>query len=148
MAEETGAATQPGSTEGGRLRLVLVTYEKKVLEVECEEVTLPGQLGYFGVLPGHVPMIALLKVGELMYRVGKIEHFLALSWGFCEVADDVVTVMAEFAETPAEIDVAAAEREAAEAEALLPTAAHDELDAAMARLDAAVTRIAVAQRPQ
>lgn len=148
MAEETGAATQSGSNEGGRLRLVLVTYEKKVLEVECDEVTLPGQLGYFGVLPGHVPMIALLRVGELMYRVGKIEHFLALSWGFCEVADDVVTVMAEFAETPAEIDVAAAEREAAEAEALLPTAAHDELDAAMARLDAAVTRIQVAQRPR
>jgi F-type H+-transporting ATPase subunit epsilon len=142
VAEETGAVT------AARLRLVLVTYEKKVLEVECDEVTLPGQLGYFGVLPGHVPMIALLRVGELMYRVGKIEHFLALSWGFCEVADDVVTVMAEFAETPAEIDVAAAEREAAEAEALLPTAAHDELDAAMARLDAAVTRIQVAQRPR
>lgn len=142
MAEETGAAT------AARLRLVLVTYEKKVLEVECDEVTLPGQLGYFGVLPGHVPMIALLKVGELMYRIGKIEHFLALSWGFCEVADDVVTVMAEFAETPAEIDVAAAQREQAEAEALLPTAAHDELDAAMARLDAAVTRIQVAQRPR
>ena len=142
MAEETGAAT------AARLRLVLVTYEKKVLEVECDEVTLPGQLGYFGVLPGHVPMIALLKVGELMYRMGKIEHFLALSWGFCEVADDVVTVMAEFAETPAEIDLAAAQREQAEAEALLPTAAHDELDAAMARLDAAVTRIQVAQRPR
>ena len=142
MAEETGAAT------AARLRLVLVTYEKKVLEVECDEVTLPGQLGYFGVLPGHVPMIALLKVGELMYRLGKIEHFLALSWGFCEVADDVVTVMAEFAETPAEIDLAAAQREQAEAEALLPTAAHDELDAAMARLDAAVTRIQVAQRPR
>ena len=142
MAEDVGAVT------AARLRLVLVTYEKKVLEVECDEVTLPGQLGYFGVLPGHVPMIALLKVGELMYRIGKIEHFLALSWGFCEVADDVVTVMAEFAEAPAEIDVAAAQREQAEAEALLPTVAHDELAAAMARLDAAVTRIQVAQRPR
>ena len=81
MAEETGAATPSGSTEGGRLRLVLVTYEKKVLEVECDEVTLPGQLGYFGVLPGHVPMIALLKVGELMYRIGKIEHFLCVDGG-------------------------------------------------------------------
>jgi F-type H+-transporting ATPase subunit epsilon len=141
VAEEAAAVA-------ARLRLVLVTYEKKVLEIECDEVTLPGQKGYFGVLPGHVPMIALLRVGELMYRIGKIEHYLALSWGFCEVADDVVTVMAEFAEAPAEIDVAAAQREQAEAEALLPTAAHDELDAAMARLDAAVTRIQVAQRPR
>jgi F-type H+-transporting ATPase subunit epsilon len=139
VAEETPTATT-------RLRLSLVTIERKVLEVECDEVTLPGVKGYFGVLPGHVPLIAMLKVGELMYRQGKIEHYLALSWGFCEVADDLVTVMAEFAETPAEIDVAAAEREAAAAEALLPTAAHDELDAAMARLDAAVTRIQVAQR--
>ena len=80
----------------GRLRLLLVTYEKKVLEVECDEVTLPGKKGYFGVLPGHVAMIASLKVGELMYRLGKIEHYLALSGGFCEVVDDVVTVMAEF----------------------------------------------------
>jgi F-type H+-transporting ATPase subunit epsilon len=139
------AAEAPAAT-AARLRLSLVTIERKVLEVECDEVTLPGRKGYFGVLPGHVPLIAMLRVGELMYRLGKIEHYLALSWGFCEVADDVVTVMAEFAETPAEIDVASAQREAAEAEALLPTAAHDELDAAMARLDAAVTRMHVAQR--
>jgi F-type H+-transporting ATPase subunit epsilon len=139
------AAEAPTAT-AARLRLSLVTIERKVLEVECDEVTLPGRKGYFGVLPGHVALIAMLRVGELMYRLGKIEHYLALSWGFCEVADDVVTVMAEFAETPAEIDVASAQREAAEAEALLPTAAHDELDAAMARLDAAVTRMHVAQR--
>ena len=128
--------------------LRIVTPERVLAHEQVDELQIPGAGGYFGVLPGHVPMIALLRVGELMYRVGKIEHFLALSWGFCEVADDAVTVMAEFAETPAEIDVAAAEREAAEAEALLPTAAHDELDAAMARLDAAVTRIQVAQRPR
>jgi len=134
--------------EGARLRLVLVTYEKKVLEVECDEVTLPGKLGYFGVLPGHAALIASLKVGELMYRLGKIEHYLALSWGFCEVSDDVVTVMAEFAELPSEIDVAAAERDLAAAEALLPTAAHDDLAAALARVDAAVTRIQVARRPR
>src|SRR5581483_6685913 len=134
--------------EGARLRLVLVTYEKKVLEVECDEVTLPGKLGYFGVLPGHAALIASLKVGELMYRLGKIEHYLALSWGFCAVSDDVVTVMAEFAELPSAIDVAAAERDLAAAEALLPTAAHDDLAAALARVDAAGTRIQVARRPR
>jgi F-type H+-transporting ATPase subunit epsilon len=141
-----GAEAAPAAAS--RLRLVLVTIEKKVLEVECDEVTLPGKLGYFGVLPGHVPMIAMLRVGELMYRLGKVEHYLALSWGFCEVADDVVTVMAEFAELPGEIDVAAAEREAAAAQALLPVSAHGDLEQAMARLDAAVTRIAVARRPR
>jgi F-type H+-transporting ATPase subunit epsilon len=137
-------AAVPAGT--GRLKLVLVTYEKKVLDVECEEVTLPGQLGYFGVLPGHVPLIAMLRVGELMYRTGGREQYLALSAGFCEVADDVVTVMAEFAEAPAEIDVAAAERELTEATALLPVSAHEELDRATARVDAANARISVARR--
>jgi F-type H+-transporting ATPase subunit epsilon len=130
----------------GRLKLVLVTYEKKVLEVECDEVTLPGSKGYFGVLPGHTAMIASLKVGELMYRLGKIEHYLALSWGFCEVADDLVTVMAEFAQLPGEIDVAAAQRDQAEAEAVLGSVSDDALDQALVKLETAVTRIQVASR--
>lgn len=130
----------------GKLKLVLVTHDEKVLETECDEVLLPGKLGYFGVLPGHVPLISTLKVGELMYRVGKIEKYMALSWGFCEVADDVVTVLAEFAETPEAIDVEAARKEAEEAEALLGQTSHDELDEAMARLETAVTRIRVSGR--
>jgi F-type H+-transporting ATPase subunit epsilon len=134
--------------DAAKLRLVLVTYEKKVLEMDCDEVTLPGRKGYFGVLPGHVSMIASLKVGELMYRVGKVEHYLALSGGFCEVADDVVTVMAEFAQLPHEIDVAAAEREQAEAEAVLGSSSDEELKVALAKLETAVTRIQVASRPR
>ncbi len=131
----------------GRLRLVLVTYEKKVLEVECDEVTMPGRKGYFGVLPGHVSMIASLKVGELMYRIGKLEHYLALSGGFCEVVDEVVTVMAEFAQLPHEIDVAAAHREQAEAEAVLGSVSDEALAQALVKLETAVTRIQVASRP-
>jgi F-type H+-transporting ATPase subunit epsilon len=132
----------------GKLRLVLVTYEKKVLEVECDEVTLPGKKGYFGVLPGHVAMIASLKVGELMYRIGKVEHYLALSWGFCEVVDDVVTVMAEFAQLPGEIDVAAAQRDQAEAEAVLGSVSDEALEQALVKIETAVTRIQVASRPR
>ena len=143
MADKAG---KPEANVLGRLQLVLVTYEKKVLEVECDEVTLPGRKGYFGVLPGHVAMIASLKVGELMYRVGKIEHYLALSGGFCEVSDDVVTVMAEFAQLPHEIDVAAAEREQAEAEAVLGSVSDEALAQALAKLETAVTRIQVASR--
>ncbi|HVR29551.1 MAG TPA: F0F1 ATP synthase subunit epsilon, partial [Thermoanaerobaculia bacterium] len=71
--------------------MVLVTYEKKVLEVECDEVTLPGKLGYFGVLPGHVPLIAMLKVGELMYRIGKREQYLPADLTLLDV-DAEVTV--------------------------------------------------------
>ena len=141
MAEKPAEASV-----AGRLQLVLVTYERKVLEVECDEVTLPGKKGYFGILPGHVGLIASLKVGELMYRIGKVEHYLALSGGFCEVSDDVVTVMAEFAQLPHEIDVAAAEREQAEAEAVIGSVSDEELKVALAKLETAVTRIQVASR--
>jgi F-type H+-transporting ATPase subunit epsilon len=141
-------ASAPPATTPGLLRLVLVTYEQKLLELDCDEVTLPGRKGYFGVLPGHVPMIATLKVGELMYRIGKLEHYLALSWGFCEVVDDVVTVLAEFAQLPHEIDLAAAEREAAEAMSVLGSVSDDDLTRALARLEAATVRIQVAGRPR
>ena len=144
MAEEQVASVIGGDT--ARLQLVLVTYEKKVLEVECDEVTLPGKKGYFGVLPGHVSMIASLKVGELMYRIGKVEHFLAVSEGFCEVADDLVTVMAEFAQLPHEIDVAAAERDQAEAEAVLGSVSDEALAQTLARIETAAARIQVASR--
>jgi F-type H+-transporting ATPase subunit epsilon len=81
-----------------------------------------------------------------MYRLGKVEHYLALSGGFCEVTDDVVTVMAEFAQLPSEIDVAAAEREQAEAEAVLGSVSDEALAQALAKLETAVTRIQVASR--
>lgn len=141
-------AHEPTAAGAGRLRLLLVTYERKLLDVVCDEVTLPGKLGYFGVLPGHTPFLTTLKVGELMYRVGKREHYVALAWGFCEVAEDVVTVLAEFAELPEEIDVEAARREAAEAEETMRTASDDALTIATAKLERAITRIQVAGRPR
>ena len=136
------------ATAAGRLRLVLVTHDRKLLDVECDEVTLPGKKGYFGVLPGHTPLLAVLKVGELMYRLGKREHYLAMSWGFCEVANDVVTVLAEFAQLPEEIDVAREEAQAREAEERMRTASDHELEEARARLESALTRIQVARRPR
>lgn len=148
MAEARATARGARRPAPGLLRLVLVTYEEKLLELECDEVMLPGSQGYFGVLPGHVPMIATLKMGELMYRVGKLEHFLALSWGFSEVAEDVVTVLAEFAQLPHQIDVAAAEREAAEAMSVLGSVSDEDLKRALARLEAATVRIQVAARPR
>jgi len=130
----------------GKLNLAVVTHEARIVDVECDEVSLRGRLGYFGVLPGHIPMLSTLEVGELMYRVGTIEHYRVLSGGFCEVADDVVTVIAEFAETPEEIDVEAAQIDAGEATALLGSATGDDLKHALARVEAATVRIQVASR--
>ena len=139
MATET-----PGTKE--KLHLVVVTHGAKILDVECDEVSLPGRLGYFGVLPGHTPFVSLLKVGELMYRVGKKERYLALSDGFANVSDDKVTVLSEFAERPEDIDLEAAQKDAAEAEDALRAATDRDFRFALAKLERAVTRIQVAGR--
>src|SRR3954453_20528643 len=70
---------------------------------------IPGADGYFGVLPGHTPLLALLGAGELWYREGQEKHYLAIAVGFAEVQPDRVTILAQVAERADEIDVARAE---------------------------------------
>ena len=130
----------------GKLQLTLVTHDRPLLDLTCDEIYLPGTRGVIGILPGHVPLLATLKVGELRYVKGKEEHSLALSWGFCEVSDDTVTVLAEFAELPQEIDLAEAEQDAAAAQSDLMAAADVEWREAHQRLSRALTRIEVARK--
>jgi F-type H+-transporting ATPase subunit epsilon len=130
----------------GRLRLVLVAHDRQLLDTLCDEVQVPGSEGMLGILPGHTPLIATLSVGEVMYRQGKIEHYLALSEGFVEVAHDLVTVLTESAELPEEIDLAAARAEASEAERALNAASDSDWMVAQARLEKATARIRVAER--
>lgn len=129
-----------------RLRLEVVTQTRRVLDVETEQVELPGTLGALGVLPGHTPLLTTLGIGELMYRSDHRESYLALQWGFAEVLPDRVTVLASIAEMPEEIDVATAERERYEAEMALKTAGAMEVKVITARLQMALTRLKVAER--
>jgi F-type H+-transporting ATPase subunit epsilon len=94
-------------------QLEIVTPEKKVVDTTAEEVQIPGKNGYLGVLPGHAPLITELAVGEITFRAGATEQRLAVAWGFAEVLPGKVTILAESAERPSEIDVARA-REAKE----------------------------------
>jgi F-type H+-transporting ATPase subunit epsilon len=89
-------------------KLEIVTPEKKVVNTAAEEMQIPGKGGYLGILPGHAPLITELAVGEITYRENSIEQRLAVAWGFAEVLPDKVTILAESAERPAEIDVARA----------------------------------------
>src|ERR1022692_4109125 len=97
-------------------QLEIVTPEKKVVDTTAEEVQIPGRNGYLGVLPGHAPLITELAVGEITYRAGAQEQRLAVAWGFAEVLPDKVTILAESAERPSEIDVARARKAKARAE--------------------------------
>ena len=87
------------------LKLEIVTPEKKVVDTAVDEVQIPGKNGYLGVLPGHAPLITELAVGEITFHAGSSEQRLAVAWGFAEVLPDKVTILAETAERPAEIDV-------------------------------------------
>jgi len=94
-------------------QLEIVTPEKKVVETSAEEVQIPGKNGYLGILPAHAPLITELAVGEVTFRENATEQHLAVAWGFAEVLPNKVTILAETAERPSEIDVKRA-REAKE----------------------------------
>jgi F-type H+-transporting ATPase subunit epsilon len=91
------------------LTLEIVTPDRSVVREQVDEVEIPGAEGYFGVLPGHTPLLAMLKVGELWYRQGSEKSYLSIAFGFAEVLPDRVTILAQLAERPDDIDVARAE---------------------------------------
>jgi len=93
-----------------KLAFTLVTREKKILEESVDEVVLPAINGAIGVLPGHTPLLAELKVGEATYRIGTKESRVVMSWGFAEVLPDRVIVIAEGAMRADEMDVESIEQ--------------------------------------
>src|SRR6185436_19924379 len=72
--------------------------------------------GYFGVLPGHAPLVATLHVGEMWYRTGQDTHYLSIAFGFVEVLPDRVTVLAQIAERAEDIDIGPGEAAVTRAE--------------------------------
>ena len=100
-------------------QLEIVTPEKMVVNEAAEEAQIPGLNGYLGILPGHAPLISELGVGVITYRAGGVTKNLAVAWGFAEVLQDKVTILAETAERPEEIDVARAQQAKERAEQLL-----------------------------
>jgi F-type H+-transporting ATPase subunit epsilon len=131
-----------------KLKLLVVTAEKKVVDAEADEVTMPGEMGYLGILPGHAALITLLKTGVLSYKNAGAGEAFALDGGFAEVSNDAVTVLAGVAERGSEIDAGAAESELKKAEEEMKTASVDRLDAARARAELASARLAVTRRPE
>ena len=105
--------------------LQIVTPETMIVHQSVDEVEIPGTDGYFGVLPGHTPLLASLAVGELWYRVGQEKTYLSIAFGFAEVLPDRVTILARLAERAEDIDVERAEAARKRAEELLAHARPD-----------------------
>ncbi len=91
------------------LLLEIVTPDRSLVREDVDEVQVPGSEGYLGILPGHTPLLASLKVGELWFRMGQEKHYMAIAGGFVEVLPDRVTVLAQIAERAQDIDVTRAE---------------------------------------
>jgi F-type H+-transporting ATPase subunit epsilon len=109
------------------LRLEFVTPERAIVHDEVDEVGLPGEEGDFGVLPGHAPLLAALRMGNMWYRKGRETKYAFIDGGFAEVVGDRVSILAPVAERAEEIDLARAEAAKRRAEELLarPTSEMD-----------------------
>ncbi len=131
-----------------RVRFELATPNRLVVSEDVDEVVAPGLQGYFGVLPGHVPFLTSLQSGEVSYRIGRTEQYLAVSGGFAEVQGDRVTILAERAERPEEIDRERALRARQRAERRLQGKTQEEIDYARAltAFSRALARLQVAGR--
>jgi F-type H+-transporting ATPase subunit epsilon len=129
------------------LQLHIVSADRALVNERVDEVEIPGADGYFGVLPGHTPMLAMLGMGELWYRKGQDKTYAMLSFGFAEVQPDRVTILAEVAERPEDIDITRAQAAKRRAEELLAKPSID-IDAEKARLSLlrSLIRLQVATR--
>ena len=102
-----------------QFQLRIVTPVRLVLDEQVSEVTAPGTVGQFGVLPRHCTFLSSLEAGPLHFKSERGERTVAVRGGFAEVNNDVMTVLADAAQFADEIDVAQAEAELREATAKL-----------------------------
>ena len=129
-----------------QIQLEVVTPERRVLSEAVDSVTVPGMNGELGILPGHTPLISQLQTGVLSYVQGGATHRLHVSGGFVEVNADRVSVLAEIAEHPEEIDAARARmaREHAEKTLSAFSGTEEDFEIARARLERSVVRLQLA----
>ncbi|HLK08082.1 MAG TPA: F0F1 ATP synthase subunit epsilon [Candidatus Angelobacter sp.] len=126
------------------IQLEIVTPERLVVNDTAEYIEIPGKTGYLGVLPGHAPLITELAVGEISYTNSGKTKRLAVAWGFAEVLQNKVTILAETAEKAEDIDTARAEAAKKKAEAELQKAGVEGNQDAQNALDRANARLGVA----
>ncbi len=125
------------------LQLEVITPERRVLAETVDAVAIPGANGELGILPGHTPLISQLQTGVLTYTQGGATGRLHVSGGFVEVNNDRVSVLADVAERPEEIDAARARltREHAERTLSAFSGTEEDFEVARARLERSVVRL-------
>ena len=129
-----------------KIQLEVVTPERRVLAEPVDMVTVPGLGGELGILPGHTPLISQLQTGVLTYVQEGKSYPLHVSGGFVEVRDDHVSVLADIAERPDEIDAARAKlsRDKLEKQLNAWTGSEEELETTKTKLDRSLVRLQLA----
>lgn len=128
------------------LKLEIVTPFSKVFAGEIATLVAPGSEGYFGVLPGHTPMLAALGIGYLKIQQQGEDRYYAISGGYAEVGPGHVVVLAETAEPATQIDVDRAQQAKTRAEQRLQAGRKDwDLERARAALHRSLNRLKVAE---
>jgi F-type H+-transporting ATPase subunit epsilon len=130
------------------IHLEVVTPERKVLDAAVDAVEVPGRDGELGILPGHTELVSELKgAGLLTYHIGEERGLMAISNGFVEVTPDRVTILADRAERPEDIDLPRALALKEEAERQLQRSLSDpdvDIDRAMVQLERASIELQLA----
>ena len=129
-----------------QLQLEVVTPERRVLSESVNSVTVPGRNGEMQILPGHAALISELQTGVLTYNQDGTNSQLHVSGGFLEVNDDRVSVLAEIAERPEEIDAARARlaREHTEKQLSSWSGSEEDFEKAQAKLERSLVRLQLA----
>jgi len=134
---------------GDSIQLVVVTPVSQLLSEAVTEVQLPGADGYLGVLPGHAPLITELGIGELSYKTANGKAgLLAIIRGFAEVLPERVSVLAETAERPEDIDLNRAKEALKRAQERIAAGGDIDWDRASASLQRALVRLQIVSKHQ
>lgn len=131
------------------LKVSLVTPDKKILDgAQVEELFVPAFRGELNILPGHAPLVSTLTTGVLKYRLAGEQKVnpVVVSWGYLEIADNQVTILAETAEDALEIDLTRAKqaKDRAEKELLRADLGQSDFRKQQAKLDRAIARMSIA----
>ncbi|MCD4813188.1 F0F1 ATP synthase subunit epsilon [bacterium] len=128
-----------------KILLELVTPERHVAAEEVDALVCPGLEGSFGVLPGHLPLVAALKPGMLKVQRGAEEIIYAIGGGYAEVSANKTMILADTAELAEDIDIEAARKEKERALAQMKKGLHGaEMEGVEVSLKKALARLSVA----
>ena len=128
------------------LILEIVTPENKVYSDRADSIVVPTVEGELGILPGHIPILAALKPGELVVSSGRGTEHLAIDKGFAQVLGDKVSILTDGAISIEEIDLAAVEKARLRAEKALAEAETSTIDPTELEKLETIVRFSVAQK--